>query len=89
MDNYDFCWVGLELIEIYNLIVGVIGVGYIGGVIVCLYSVLGVNVLVIDLVYYVELEVDLIYVDFEILFWEVDIVIIYIFFNEEMVNFLD
>ena len=89
MDNYDCRWVGLESTEIYNLTVGVIGAGHIGGATARLYSALGANVLATDPVHHAELEADLTYVDLETLLREADIVTIHTPLNEETANLLD
>lgn len=77
MDKLDFRWQGLESTEIYNLTVGIIGAGHIGGASAQLYSALGAHVLANDLVYRADLAPYLHYTDKATLLKNSDIVTVH------------
>ncbi|WP_283587512.1 D-2-hydroxyacid dehydrogenase [Limosilactobacillus viscerum] len=77
MDNLDFRWAGLESTEIYNLTVGIIGAGHIGGASAQLYSALGAKVIATDPIHRVELNPYLEYTDQDTLLKTADIVTVH------------
>lgn len=89
MDHLDFRWSGLESTEIYNLTVGIIGAGHIGGATAQLYSALGAKVLATDPIQRVELKPYLEYVDKETLLKNADIVTIHTPLNDETANYFN
>ena len=86
MDKLDFRWVGLESTEIYNLTVGIIGAGHIGGATAQLYSALGAKVIATDPIHRVELNPYLEYTDQETLLKTADIVTVHTPLNETTTN---
>lgn len=74
MSHGDFSWSD-DLIsnEIYNLTVGVVGLGNIGGATAQIYKALGARVLAYDPVYNVEYEPFVEYADFDTVVKEADI----------------
>lgn len=86
MDNLDFRWAGLESTEIYNLTVGVVGAGHIGGATAQLYSALGAKVIANDPIHRVELAPYLEYTDFNTLLKQADIVTIHTPLNDSTKN---
>ena len=89
MDQLDFRWSGLESTEIYNLTVGIIGAGHIGGATAQLYSALGAKVIAVDPVHHAELEPYLTYTDLDTVLKEADIVTIHTPLNDETAATLD
>lgn len=89
MDKLDFRWSGLESTEIYNLTVGVIGAGHIGGATAQIYHALGAKVLATDPVHHAEMEPFLTYVDRDTLLKEADIVTLHTPLNDETANMID
>ena len=89
MDQLDFRWSGLESTEIYNLTVGVIGAGHIGGATAQLYAALGAKVLAVDPVHHAELEPYLTYTDLTTVLKESDIVTLHTPLNAETANMID
>lgn len=86
MDNLDFRWAGLESTEIYNLTVGIIGAGHIGGATAQLYSLLGAKVLAVDPVKHPELEAYLTYTDLDTVLSQSDIVTIHTPLDDSTAN---
>lgn len=86
MDQLDFRWAGLESTEIYNLTVGIIGAGHIGGATAQLYSLLGANVIATDPVHHPELEAYLNYTDLDTVLSQSDIVTIHTPLNKQTAN---
>lgn len=89
MDKLDFRWAGLESTEIYNLTVGIIGAGHIGGATAQLYSALGAKVIATDPIHRVELNPYLEYTDQETLLKTADIVTVHTPLNESTANLFD
>jgi D-lactate dehydrogenase len=89
MDKLDFRWTGLESTEIYNLTVGIIGAGHIGGATARIYSALGANVIATDPVHHAELEAYLKYTDLDTVLTQSDIVTIHTPLDETTANMLD
>lgn len=89
MDHLNFEWTGLESTEIYNLTVGVIGAGNIGGATARIYSALGAKVLATDPVHHAELEAYLDYTDLDTVLKESDIVTIHTPLDDTTANMLD
>lgn len=86
MDNLDFRWAGLESTEIYNLTVGIIGAGHIGGATAQLYSALGAKVIAVDPIHRVELSPYLEYTDLDTLLKTADIVTVHTPLDESTAN---
>ena len=89
MDHLDFRWSGLESTEIYNLTVGVIGAGHIGGATAQLYAALGAKVLAVDPVHHAELEPYLTYTDLTTLLTQADIITLHTPLNDQTANLID
>ena len=89
MSKLDFRWTGLESTEIYNLTVGVIGAGHIGGASAQMYSALGAKVIAVDPVHHAEMEPFLTYTDLDTVLTQSDIVTIHTPLNDETANMLD
>ncbi|MDO4903197.1 MAG: D-2-hydroxyacid dehydrogenase [Limosilactobacillus sp.] len=89
MDNLDFTWPGLESTEIYNLTVGIIGAGHIGGATAQLYSALGAKVIATDPIHRVELSPYLEYTDLDTVLKTADIVTLHTPLNESTANLID
>jgi D-lactate dehydrogenase len=86
MDKFDFRWAGLESTEIYNLTVGIIGAGHIGGATAQLYSALGAKVIATDPIHRVELSPYLEYTDQDTLLKTADIVTVHTPLNDSTTN---
>ena len=73
--DHDFTWPG-DLIsnEIYNLTVGLIGVGHIGSAVAQIFSAMGAKVIAYDVAYNPEFEPFLTSTDFDTVLKEADIV---------------
>lgn len=89
MDQLDFRWQGLESTEIYNLTVGIIGAGHIGGASAQIYSALGAHVLANDPVYRANLAPYLHYTDLKTLLKESDIVTIHTPLDQSTSNLIN
>lgn len=73
--NHDFTWPA-DMIsnEIYNLTVGLIGVGHIGSAVAQIFSAMGAKVIAYDVAYNPEFEPFLTYTDFDTVLKEADII---------------
>lgn len=73
--DHDFTWPA-DMIsnEIYNLTVGLIGVGHIGSAVAQIFSAMGAKVIAYDVAYNPEFEPFLTYTDFDTVLKEADIV---------------
>lgn len=73
--DHDFTWPSnLISNEIYNLTVGLIGVGHIGSAVAEIFSAMGAKVIAYDVAYNPEFEPFLTYTDFDTVLKEADIV---------------
>lgn len=73
--DHDFTWPSnLISNEIYNLTVGLIGVGHIGSAVAQIFSAMGAKVIAYDVAYNPEFEPFLTYTDFDTVLKEADIV---------------
>lgn len=73
--DHDFTWPA-DMIsnEIYNLTVGLIGVGHIGSAVAQIFSAMGAKVIAYDVAYNPEFEPFLTYTDFDTVLKEADII---------------
>ncbi|MDN6052173.1 MAG: D-2-hydroxyacid dehydrogenase [Lactobacillus sp.] len=89
MANYDFRWSGLESTEIYNLTIGVIGAGHIGGATAQLYQTLGAKVLAVDPFHHADLLPYLTYTDLPTLLAQADVISLHTPLSAETANLVD